>query len=66
MYMTALAFGAWLQQHHKVVILTTAISTLIGWPFAALLGFVFKLKSQFTILIDLREFFFSLKTSDCY
>ncbi|CAG2180357.1 unnamed protein product, partial [Oppiella nova] len=38
MYMTALTFGAWLRQNHKIVILTQAISALIGWPFTALLG----------------------------
>src|SRR5262249_43740205 len=45
MYMTALTFGAWLQQHHKIVILTQAISTLIGWPFTALLGYAFASKT---------------------
>lgn len=38
MYMTCLAFGAWLLQHYRIMILTVAISTLVGWPFAALIG----------------------------
>ena len=39
MYMTILTFGAWLQQHYKIVILTSATSALIGWPFSALLRY---------------------------
>ncbi|RWS25369.1 alpha-1:2-mannosyltransferase ALG9-like protein [Leptotrombidium deliense] len=38
MYMTLLIYGAWLQQHYRVVILTVATSSLIGWPFSVILS----------------------------
>ncbi|XP_054159813.1 alpha-1,2-mannosyltransferase ALG9-like isoform X2 [Oppia nitens] len=59
MYMTALTFGAWLQQHHKIVILTQAISSLIGWPFTALLG----LPIAIEMLINKKKRFFFAKWS---
>jgi len=38
MYLTLLSMGAWFHQNYKIAILTTALSTFISWPFAALLG----------------------------
>lgn len=37
MYMVYLVYGAWLQQHFRTVILATAASVLVGWPFSGLL-----------------------------
>ncbi|XP_076034373.1 alpha-1,2-mannosyltransferase ALG9-like isoform X2 [Oratosquilla oratoria] len=38
MYMTMLSMGAWYQQRYGIAIFTTAVSALLGWPFAALIG----------------------------
>ncbi|XP_067943793.1 alpha-1,2-mannosyltransferase ALG9-like [Watersipora subatra] len=38
MYMTLLSMGAWYSGHLPVAIISTAISAIIGWPFAAVLG----------------------------
>ncbi|KAK3864709.1 hypothetical protein Pcinc_029623 [Petrolisthes cinctipes] len=38
MYMTLLSIGAWYHQAPQLAIFTTAISTFLGWPFAAALG----------------------------
>ncbi|RWS15255.1 alpha-1:2-mannosyltransferase ALG9-like protein [Dinothrombium tinctorium] len=38
MYMTFLIYGAWFQQHYRIVILSVASSVLIGWPFSAILS----------------------------
>lgn len=39
MYLVMLSHGAWFQQSYALAIFTTALSTFISWPFAALLGF---------------------------
>ncbi|XP_062567596.1 alpha-1,2-mannosyltransferase ALG9-like [Saccostrea cucullata] len=38
MYMTMLSMGAWFLGHLHVAILSTAASTILGWPFAGILG----------------------------
>jgi len=38
MYLTLLSMGAWFHQKYKLAIFTTALSTFLSWPFAALLG----------------------------
>lgn len=38
MYLTMAALTAWWHQRYKLSILCVAISTLLGWPFAALVG----------------------------
>lgn len=38
MYMGTAALAAWWHQNYKLAIFFTAISTLLGWPFAALIG----------------------------
>jgi len=38
MYLTLLSMGAWFHHNYKIAILTTAMSTFLSWPFAALLG----------------------------
>ena len=38
MYMTLVSMGAWFRRHYPMAIFATAVSTLLGWPFAALLG----------------------------
>jgi len=38
MYLTLLSAGAWFNQQYKLAIFTTALSTFLSWPFAALLG----------------------------
>jgi len=38
MYLTLLSMGAWYHQQYKLAIFTTALSTFLSWPFAALLG----------------------------
>lgn len=38
MYLTLLSMGAWFHHKYKLAIFTTALSTFLSWPFAALLG----------------------------
>merc|ERR1719431_1542630 len=38
MYLTLLSMGSWNHQQYKLAIFTTALSTFLSWPFAALLG----------------------------
>ncbi|KAJ9573502.1 hypothetical protein L9F63_009066, partial [Diploptera punctata] len=38
MYMCLVSLGAWYQRKYELAIFTTALSTFLGWPFAALLG----------------------------
>ncbi|XP_068152599.1 alpha-1,2-mannosyltransferase ALG9 [Drosophila tropicalis] len=38
MYFGCSALAAWWQQHYSLAIFFTAISALLGWPFAALIG----------------------------
>lgn len=38
MYFSTAAIGAWYGRKYELAIFLTAISTLFGWPFAALLG----------------------------
>ncbi|GIY14368.1 alpha-1,2-mannosyltransferase ALG9 [Caerostris darwini] len=38
MYLSTAAVASWFMQDYKLAILFTAASTLVGWPFAALLG----------------------------
>nr|CAD7596983.1 unnamed protein product [Timema genevievae] len=38
MYMCLLSIGAWYQRRYELAIFTTALSTYLSWPFAALLG----------------------------
>ncbi|KAJ8683636.1 hypothetical protein QAD02_019428 [Eretmocerus hayati] len=38
MYLSTTAIAAWYSRKYEVAIFTTAISSLLGWPFAALLG----------------------------
>ncbi|KAK7079141.1 mannosyltransferase [Halocaridina rubra] len=38
MYMTLMSMGAWYHQSYELAIFTTAISTFLGWPFAAAIG----------------------------
>ncbi|KAL3846811.1 hypothetical protein ACJMK2_017765 [Sinanodonta woodiana] len=38
MYMTYLALGGWFLENYQVTILSTAASTILGWPFAIILG----------------------------
>ncbi|GIY24523.1 alpha-1,2-mannosyltransferase ALG9 [Caerostris extrusa] len=38
MYLSTAALASWFMQDYKLAILFTAASTLVGWPFAALLG----------------------------
>ncbi|XP_047486445.1 alpha-1,2-mannosyltransferase ALG9-like [Penaeus chinensis] len=38
MYMTFMSMGAWYHQSYELAIFTTAISTFLGWPFAAAIG----------------------------
>ncbi|XP_063853624.1 alpha-1,2-mannosyltransferase ALG9-like [Scylla paramamosain] len=51
MYMTLLSMGAWYQKCPQLAIFTTAISTFLGWPFAAALG----LPIAFDILMRKKE-----------
>lgn len=37
-YMTFMSMGAWYHQSYELAIFTTAISTFLGWPFAAAIG----------------------------
>nr|CAD7460849.1 unnamed protein product [Timema tahoe] len=37
-YMCLLSIGAWYQRRYELAIFTTALSTYLSWPFAALLG----------------------------
>lgn len=37
-YMTAFAFGAWLDGLDELAIFSVALSGLLSWPFAALTG----------------------------
>ncbi|KZC13529.1 PREDICTED: alpha-1,2-mannosyltransferase ALG9 [Dufourea novaeangliae] len=39
MYLSTVAIAAWYGRQYELAIFATAISTLLGWPFAALLGF---------------------------
>ena len=36
--MCLLSIGAWLQDQYMLAIFSTALSTFISWPFAAILG----------------------------
>ncbi|XP_039296136.1 alpha-1,2-mannosyltransferase ALG9 [Nilaparvata lugens] len=38
MYMTLLSLGAWYRRRYELAIFTTALSTFLSWPFAALIG----------------------------
>ncbi|GFT42058.1 alpha-1,2-mannosyltransferase ALG9 [Nephila pilipes] len=38
MYVSTIALAAWFQQKYEVAIFATAVSSLVGWPFAAILG----------------------------
>jgi len=38
MYLTLVGMGAWFHHQYKLAIFTTALSTFLSWPFAALLG----------------------------
>jgi alpha-1,2-mannosyltransferase len=38
MYMCLLSLGAWYQRKYELAIFTTALSTFLSWPFAALIG----------------------------
>ena len=38
MLLLMLSYGAWFQKSYKIAIFTTALSTFVSWPFAALLG----------------------------
>jgi len=38
LYLTLLAVGAWFRQDYKIAIFCTALSTILSWPFTALLG----------------------------
>lgn len=38
MYLALLSMGAWFHHKYKLAIFTTALSTFLSWPFAALLG----------------------------
>lgn len=38
MYCTSVLFAAWLLAQHRTVIFAAAISSLVGWPFSALIG----------------------------
>ncbi|XP_012284880.1 alpha-1,2-mannosyltransferase ALG9 isoform X1 [Orussus abietinus] len=38
MYLSTVAVGAWYDRKYEFAIFATAISSLLGWPFAALLG----------------------------
>lgn len=38
MYMSLLSIGAWYDKKYELAIFTTALSTFISWPFAALVG----------------------------
>ena len=37
-YMCLLSMGAWFQQQYPLAILATALSTLLSWPFAGVIG----------------------------
>ncbi|XP_069676625.1 alpha-1,2-mannosyltransferase ALG9 isoform X1 [Periplaneta americana] len=38
MYMCLVSLGAWYQRKYELAVFTTALSTFLSWPFAALLG----------------------------
>lgn len=38
-YVSTVATGAWYARQYELAIFATAISSLLGWPFAALLGY---------------------------
>jgi len=37
-YLSTVATAAWYARQYELAIFATAISSLLGWPFAALLG----------------------------
>lgn len=46
MYMNMVAMGAWLKGVVELGVVATALSALVGWPFAAILGLVGHLEYQ--------------------
>ncbi|GFS46466.1 alpha-1,2-mannosyltransferase ALG9 [Trichonephila inaurata madagascariensis] len=38
MYASSIALAAWFQRKYEIAIFATAVSSLVGWPFAAILG----------------------------
>ncbi|KAG8183188.1 hypothetical protein JTE90_016976 [Oedothorax gibbosus] len=59
MYLSTLAFAAWFLKNYEVAVFATAISTLVGWPFAAVLG----LPIAYDILLLKKEPMLFIKTS---
>ncbi|XP_023236316.1 alpha-1,2-mannosyltransferase ALG9-like isoform X2 [Centruroides sculpturatus] len=57
MYMIMISFAGLFLHHYKVAIISTALSTLVGWPFAAVLG----LPIAYDIVILKRKWYFFIK-----
>lgn len=38
-YLSTIAIAAWYGRQYELAIFATALSALLGWPFAALLGY---------------------------
>ncbi|CAL1289019.1 unnamed protein product [Larinioides sclopetarius] len=38
MYLSSIALAAWFLQKYEIAVFATAVSTLVGWPFAVILG----------------------------
>ncbi|XP_022250897.1 alpha-1,2-mannosyltransferase ALG9-like [Limulus polyphemus] len=59
MYLTMVSFGAWFLHQYEIAILATAVSSLVGWPFVAILG----LPLAYDVLVNKRDFALFLKIS---
>lgn len=57
MYMTFVIYGSWLQGRIKVAILAVAASSIIGWPFAAVIG----LPLALDVLVRRKQYIFFAK-----